>query len=141
MPNIEAVTEEYRGGGMDGPVNVDLGISAMTMSFTMREYDPRVLGLFAVGDCSNKSFVFRGAQEDNLCNVVPVVLEVRGWVSGVDHGTWEAGSLTDIEVTVNIRYLNFQVNGIVVYEIDPINMIRIINGRDVLADQRRAVGL
>ncbi len=141
MPDLQIRTTEHTAGGIDGAINVDLGIQALTLTVTIREYDPNILGLFGLGDSSNKSFTFRGAQENNQGVVSPVVCEIRGWVNGVNHGSWTGGSITTIDISINAKYLRLEVAGQTIYEIDPINMVRTINGVDALAQQRQALGL
>jgi P2 family phage contractile tail tube protein len=141
MPNLQARLASYSAGGIDGDLNMEMGFQVIQYSFVMREYDPNVFSIFGYGNTANKAFTFRGAQENTLGQVVPIILETRGWISGIDHGSWDPCSITDVTFTVDAQYLRFDINGRTSYEIDIINMIRIIDGVDVLQQQRQALGI
>jgi P2 family phage contractile tail tube protein len=53
-------------------------------------------------------------------------------------GNWEAGKKNETKYTLTPDYYKLEVDGAVVYELDPVNCIRIINGRDELAAERDA---
>jgi hypothetical protein len=141
VPNIQTRSEEHNAGGLDGPIAVDLGIQAISFTWTMYEYDPQVLSLGFAGDNNQIGITFRGAQEDTSGNVEPVKLEARGWIANVDGGTWDGGTRPSVQFTFNARYINLEIGGQQIWEIDPVNMVRVINGVDVLQQQRNAIGL
>jgi P2 family phage contractile tail tube protein len=45
-PKLNIKTEEFRAGGMDSPVMVDMGVEKLEGSFTLLEYDKDVLKQF-----------------------------------------------------------------------------------------------
>ncbi len=53
----------------------------------------------------------------------------------------EAGESSPLTFTMKLDYYKREQNGVVLYEIDVPNMIRIINGKDQLAERRNAIGL
>ena len=56
-------------------------------------------------------------------------------------GSWKAGDKAEAKFTLAPSYYKLEVGGQVVYEIDPVGMVRIINGNDELAAERAAIGL
>ena len=65
----------------------------------------------------------------------------RGMLSEVDPGDWKPGEKVDAKFTVSLTYYKLEIDGAVIHEIDPLGMIRIINGVDQLADIRKAIGM
>ena len=59
----------------------------------------------------------------------------------VDPGEWAAGSKAEFKYAVDVTYYKLEIDGRVMFEIDPINCVRVIDGVDQLADVRNALGL
>ncbi|MBI3146468.1 MAG: phage major tail tube protein, partial [Pseudogulbenkiania sp.] len=85
--------------------------------------------------------VFRGAFTDKQGQVVAAAVSFRGLLNEVDMGNWEAGKKNETKYNASLDYYKLEVDGGVVYEIDPLGPIRIIDGVDELAAERTALGL
>ncbi len=72
---------------------------------------------------------------------VPVVATLRGLLKEVDPGDWKAGEKAEFKYAVAVSYYKLEVDGREVYEIDPVNGVRAINGVDQLAGMRNDLGL
>lgn len=140
-PAITLATEDFRAGGMDAPIALDMGMEALTSSFVMSKYDFDVLGLFGVAEGSDVAFTVRGAIESYDGTVTAVVHTMRGKITGFDRGDWTPGQMAPLTVTMSLHYYKETIGGRITHEIDVINMIRIVNGKDRLAAQRAAMGL
>lgn len=66
---------------------------------------------------------------------------VRGRHETIDMGEATAGEDTEHSITSPLTYYKLTVNGEVIVEIDILNFIEIVNGVDLLAEQRRALGI
>lgn len=141
-PTLEIQGEEYRAGGLDAPVEIDMGMAALEMSFTLAEYDPEVIKLFGLYDQNAVQLTARGAlQRNGDEQAVPVVINCTGHIKSFDPGSFEAGSLTEASFTLGARYYKLSIAGENLIEIDVENMKRIINGNDQLASVRNAMGI
>lgn len=140
-PNLTLQTEEFRAGGMDAPIDVTMGMEKMEASFVLRKYDADVLALFGVAEGSIVPLTFRGALESYDGTVTPVIMNMRGKITGMDPGTWTPGELADLTITVSLNYFKQQHGSRTVHEIDVENMVRTINGTDVLARIRSALAM
>ncbi|MEB1416084.1 phage major tail tube protein, partial [Xanthomonas campestris pv. campestris] len=69
-----------------------------------------------------------------------VEVVVRGRHSEIDPGTGKSGDDTEFSVKTSASYYKLTINGTTVIEIDFVNMTEIVNGVDLLAAQRRAIG-
>lgn len=140
-PVPEILTEEYRAGGMDIAISMDMGMAAMEASFTIGE-DPDILALFGIKEDGKKvPFFIRSHLENDVSGATKTVVEeLRGLVSKIDNGTKSGGSFTATTVTIKPSYYKYEVGGTTIHEFDPINMIRIVNGVDQLAEARASLG-
>ncbi|PLV26388.1 phage major tail tube protein, partial [Pseudomonas guariconensis] len=73
--------------------------------------------------------------------ITPVVVTLRGSLKEVDMGDWKSGDKAEFKHSVAVTYYKLEVEGRVIYEIDPLGMKRVIDGVDQLAAQRQALGL
>ena len=73
--------------------------------------------------------------------ITAVVATLRGGLREVDPGEWSGGSKAEFKYAVDVTYYKLEIDGRVMFEIDPINCVRVIDGVDQLADVRNALGL
>lgn len=141
QPKLTLKTEEFRGGGMDLPVDITMGMEGLKADFSLIAYDKDVLSLFGVTEGAVVPFVVRGALESFDGTVTKVTVTMRGKITELDSGTWKPGEKPSLKVMVSLRYYKLQHGDTVVHEIDAENMVRTINGVDALAAIRAAIGL
>lgn len=141
LPEVSIKQEEHRGGGMDAPRQIDMGMEAMTAKLTFAEYIREVLSTFGSLDSNATRITFRGAIQRDAETPVPVVCELGGSVSKSTMGTWKAGDAATHEVEMSVNYYKLTIGADEVYEIDVDNMIRRVNGEDRLAGIRAAIGM
>lgn len=140
-PALTLQTEEFRAGGMDAPIDVTMGMEKMEASFVLRKYDADVLALFGLAEGNRIPLTFRGALESYDGTVTAVVQNMRGKITSIERGTWTPGELSDLTVTVSLNYYKEQHGSRTLNEIDVENMVRVINGVDVLAAIRSALAM
>lgn len=138
-PSPSLVTEDFRGGGMDGSVPIDMGIEPLETTFSLTAFDRDVLSLWGLAPGNEIPFVCRGALESFDGTSKGEVHTMRGIVTKVDPGTFNNSEPT-LQITAKLSYYRLTVNGQDTIEIDVPNMIRKINGVDRLAQQRRNIG-
>lgn len=140
LPKLALKTEEHRAGGMDLPIDLDLGMEKITCEFTLSEYKPDVLQSLGVYTDPTVMMNFKGALSDEQ-GVVPVNVEIHGTWREMEMGSWKAGDKATLKVSVTARYyaLSYDKNEII--KIDTENMVRMIGGVDQLEKVREAIGL
>jgi P2 family phage contractile tail tube protein len=141
LPKLKRKTEEHRGGGMDGPVKIGMGMEMLDGSFKMSGIHPEVLAFFGLADDTAFNGNFRGSFKDQNGKVVGVIATFRGMIEEVDPGSWKPGDKSEATFNIAPSYYKLEVDGIVIYELDPVNCIRIINGIDEAAAERAAIGM
>lgn len=141
LPTLGLQVEDFRAGGMDAPIAVEMGQEKLEATFTLSGYDNATLALWGVGEGSLVPFVARGAIESLDGSVQPVKVTMSGTVRSVAPGAWQAGQKSSLQFTLDLRSYKYEQDGAVLHDIDVINMVRIVNGVDRLASQRAAIGI
>jgi P2 family phage contractile tail tube protein len=140
-PVLATKTEEFRGGGMDAPIDLKMGLEKLETSFNLIAYDRSVLALFGVAAGNVVSLVAREALESFDGTVTPVIHVMRGRIRQIDPGTSKSGDKAALQVTMSLSYYKLQHGDTVPQEVDVENMIHKVNGVDVLAAQRAALAI
>lgn len=140
-PKLTLKTEEFRAGGMDAPIELTMGLEKLEADFSLVSYDKDVLAMFGVAEGVTVPFVAREALESFDGTVTPVVYTMRGKIKEIDPGTKKPGEKPSLKISLALTYYKMQHGGTVVHEIDVQNMVRIVNGVDVLIAQRAALGI
>ena len=141
LPKLSIKTEEYRGGGMSGPVDLPTGLEKLEAAFTTNGVRKEALKFFGLADQTACNLVFRGSFKGQKGTVKPVTVTLRGSLKEVDMGDWKPGDKAEIKHAVAVTYYKLEIDGRVMYEIDFANMVQVINGVDQLAAERSALGL
>ncbi|MFC3338153.1 phage major tail tube protein [Paracandidimonas soli] len=141
-PKLTAKMEEWRAGGMDAPIDIDLGMEKLSMEWTVGGYVKQVLTQFGSLRHNGVLLRFAGAlQSDDLEDVQAVEIIMRGRHSDIDFGTAKAGDDTAKKITSSLSYYKLTMNGEELVEIDIPNMVKRIGGKDLMDPFRLALGL
>ncbi|AKG08078.1 major tail tube protein [Moraxella bovoculi] len=143
LPKLGRKLENWRGGGMNGSVKVDLGLSDDITEFGWKlgGIDLTVLEQFATPTVSGLGLRFAGSyQQDDTGETTAVEIVVRGRHEEIDLGSAQSGEDTEVTIKTIWSYYKLTVNGKVVIEIDIPNMIENVNGKDMLSEHRKNIG-
>lgn len=142
LPKLTRKTEEYRAGGMNGPVAAPMGMDKLELKWTAAGYIKSLLAQWGTQTVGGVLLRFAGAlQADDSTEVTSLEVVVRGYHTEMDFGKAEAGGKTEIQISSALSYYKLSLNGQTVIELDFVNMIEIIDGTDLMADIRTALGL
>lgn len=140
LPTLDLVTEEHRAGGMDAPVDVDLGMQLLTCGMVLSSYDAENFRAYG-GLNAGVALTVRGAIQRQGEAAQAVVIRMTGTGKTIDRGSWTAGSKATKTITYTLTKYSETVNGVEVVYIDVENMIRRVDGVDPLEGMRRALGI
>lgn len=140
-PKLTLVTEEFRAGGMDIPIDLTMGMEKMTCDWSMKSYSRDVLALFGVKEGAIVPVTVREALESFDGTVTTVVRNCRGKITELDEGTSKPGEAAVLKITMSLVYYKMTHGGRVIHEIDAENNVRIIDGVNQLADINSALGI
>lgn len=91
LPKLTSKLEEYRGGGMGGPVEYTMGYEKLTASFTLAEFDKNVLRFNGLQAHHAFNCQMRGVIDDEQGNIGSIVITLRGKVTEADMGEMKPG--------------------------------------------------
>jgi P2 family phage contractile tail tube protein len=141
-PKLTRKTEAYRGGGMNGPIDLDFGQEAIVLEWTCGGLMKSVLQQYGITKHDGVQLRFAGAyQAEDATRPDAVEIIVRGRHKELDFGNAKPGDDTSFKVSTSCSYYKLSINGETIIEIDFINMIEKVNGDDLLATLRNAIGL
>ena len=138
LPKLTLKTEEFQAGGMSAPIEIEMGMEKLEMNMTFSEYDPELFKLFGLTNGSEIAFTIRGALEGNG-KTTPVIVNVRGYFKEMDFDAWKPAEKASLKCSVACNYYKLTMDGVELVEIDPINMIKTVNGSDQLSAVREAL--
>ena len=142
LPKLTVKTEEYRGGGMNGAVSIDMGTEALTLETTYGGLVDVLFNGLGAARLDGELIRFAGAyQREDTGQVDAVEVVVRGRHTEIDMGSGQAGEDTEFKVSTACSYYKLTINGQTKIEIDHAHFIYVVNGQDRLAEQRAAIGL
>jgi uncharacterized protein len=141
LPNLSILEEDFRAGGMDAPIGIDLGMEKLEMSFTLPGSSVHVLSRFGLASGSQTKLTARGSLESFGGGITAVVAAMAGKIKSVEPAAWQGGQISAWAYTVSLSYYRYEQAGQVIHEIDVLNMKRVINGVDQLAQHRANIGL
>ena len=140
-PKLDPIVREYKAGGMGAEIAIPMGaVEKLEASFTLTGYDPDVLAAFSVVPGNLVPLRFTGAMYDYDGACRPLEITLRA-VLGFEPDAWKPTEASDLKVNAMIHYYKMDVDGRTVHEIDPVNLVAVINGTDQLATMRAALGV
>lgn len=142
LPKLARVVEDYRGGGMDGAVELDVGQEKIEFEWTAAGLIVEIFDGYGASRLDNNMLRFAGAyfsESDGDTTAVEIV--VRGRHREIDMGTAKNGENNEIKVITSCSYYKLIIDGEEVLEIDLPGYVFKVRGEDRLADRRAAIGL
>ena len=142
LPKLTRILEDYRAGGMDMGVKVDLGQEPMEMTVKCGGHEVDLYRDFAKPGIAAVPLSFSGAyQRDDDCSVIAVDIYCLGRLEEIDPGSAKLGDDTEESFKYVLSYYRLSVDGKDEIEIDALAMKCVIDGVDQLEAIRNAVGL
>ena len=142
LPSLSRVVEDYRGGGMDGAVELDMGQEKIEFEWTAGGLISEIFDAYGASQIDATMLRFAGAyfsETDATTTAVEII--VRGRHRQIDMGTAKSGENNEIQVTTSCSYYKLIIDGEDVLEIDLPGFVFKVRGEDRLADRRAAIGL
>lgn len=142
LPKLTRKMEEYRGGGMGGPVKIDLGQEIIELEHTYGGLVPEILKQYGTAKVSGFGLRFAGSYEDDGTGTVRAVeIIARGRHEEIDMGDAKGGDMSKTVVKTVCSYYKLSIDNQELIEIDHENFIFKVNGVDQMEAHRKAIGL
>lgn len=140
-PKLSPVVRDYKAGGMGAEVAIPMGaVEKLEASFTITGYDPDLFAQFAVVPGRLVPLRFTGAMVDYDGTCRPIEITLRA-VLAFEPDAWKPNEASDLKINAMVHYYKLDIEGRTLVELDPVNMVAVINGRDQLQAMRAALGV
>lgn len=134
-PKLAIATEEWRGGGMLGAVDLDMGLEKMEATVTMGGHTASLIRKFGTTKVDGVRFrLAKAYQADDGTRAQAVECFIGGRFSEIDLGKAKPGDDTEHSYTIPLSYYRREVDGRVEVEIDMIAGVHIVDGVDRYAE-------
>ena len=143
IPKLVRKLEDWRGGGMNGNVKIDLGLGDDTTEFNWKlgGIDELILEQFGAQTVDAIMLRFNGSyQRDDTGATSALEIVVRGRHEEIDFGNQKQGDDTETSIKTIWSYYKLSIDVVTKIEIDIPNMIEIVNGVDLMAKHRANIG-
>ena len=141
LPSLNVMEEDYRAGGMDAPVAIDMGMEKLEATFKVSKFDRNLITRWGVTAGGSIPLVLRGALESLDGTVIPLVVRLTGRIHNLEFDAITAGAKAGMSFKLAAHSFRLEQNGEVLINIDVQNMKRVIGGVDRLAAMRKAIGI
>lgn len=142
LPKLTRKMEDYRSGGMNGPIQLDYGSDKLEAEIKGAGW---MSGLAAKWGASTHDAVlirFAGAlQSDDTGAVTAAEVVMRGRLQEIDKGAAKAGDKQEPTFKYVLSYYREILDGQTIMEIDLVNMVEVVDGVDNMASTRAALGI
>ncbi|MGF9907267.1 phage major tail tube protein [Brevibacillus fortis] len=144
LPSFEFMTDTVKGAGIMGEYEArTIGhLQSMKLTINWRTIVKDMLSMLGGEqriDCRGAFQEYDAGKGTQVTTSVRVV--VQGQTTKVDPGKYEVGSSTDGSTEIEVLYLKIDINGRTVVEIDKMNFVFVVDGKDLQADIRKALGM
>ncbi len=136
LPPIKIKTEEYRGSGMDAPIDIDVGMEKLVTTHKIADITPEYFLAVGAGFAGGLAgSIVTGALKNPLgSTLIPCKAIMHGTITEIKFAEWKVGNLeaSGIEVTHSLVRYSLSLANQPLANIDIENGIRVIGGKDYL---------
>ena len=144
LPKLGRKFEDWRGGGMDGNIKWDNGLSDDMIEFAWKlgGIDPLVISQYGAATVSAIGLRFAGSyQRDDTGETTALEMVVRGRHEEIDFGNSKAGDDTELSMKTIWSYLKITIDGEDFIEIDIPGIVFKVKGVDMYEKHRANIGI
>ncbi|MFP7470001.1 phage major tail tube protein [Niallia taxi] len=143
LPNLESMTSTLTGAGILGEVETTNAghFGSLTVELTMKTLFQKSFDFLAH---SGKSLILRGAQtgydsKNGQVSYRGLKITMKWMPKGLELGTLGKNTPTESKNTLEIFYLKIEENGKLMLELDKLNYVYKVNGKDQLAAIKKLI--
>lgn len=140
LPNLQAMTAGISGAGILGEYNTSvIGMfQSVAPEIPFRMIDKDFFGMLNTGEQSKivlrSSVQLRNRETGGTLSTQAMRIVYRGHPTGANFGKVKRGDLMDASITLELTYILIEMGGVVMLELDKLNSVYKVNGKDLLAD-------
>lgn len=142
LPNLTRKLEAYRGGGLHRGLKVDLGgPDDFDLEHSYGGPIRQIIRQYGLPTLTGVQIRWVGSfQNDDTGEITPIEIVARGRHEEIDRGDLKSGELGEFKVKTACAYYKEVWNGRTEIEDDPLGGRLIVDGVDLMAAHRAAIG-
>lgn len=144
LPDLAPIMSEHKAIGQFGTLELPAGLGVLTLTCKWNGYYPDVMKM-AADPFRTRRFQIRGNLEtygtEGRLAQVPIIVQVGGRWKKAGGATFKAQESGEFDDEITCNYYRCEVDGRELYEIDVVNNIWKVDGRDLLEILRKNLGL
>ncbi|MFD0710636.1 phage major tail tube protein [Paenibacillus sp. GCM10027626] len=144
LPNLEPKTDTLSGAGLGGEIeSPTIGhFGSMTCTLNWRTVSREAIELLQDANTLD----FRGAQQvynptNGQIDSVGIRVTVKAMAKNVTLGNFAPAAATETSTELEVTYIKIWQDGKVVVEIDKLNFVYRVNGKDLMEKIRKQLGM
>lgn len=144
LPDIKATMSSHNALGMFGKMSLPTGLDEMEATIKVNGIYSEIAKIGA-NPYITHDFQIRGVAEvfggAGRILTESVVCYIKGFAKSSPNGSFKQHEAVDATLSIVVQAIKLDIMGTVVYDIDIVNGIWIVDGEDVLLSKRAALGL
>lgn len=141
LPEVNMQMEDFRGGGMDGTVELPMGIEKMECSFDLINWDVDTWKHIGYGaSAMDVNLLFRGYTLTAAGAENSVEVTITGGIKSVKNDGIESGKKSKQSVKMSVRKYTHVVAGETIVDIDIFNKVFKLGSSDKSSNARSILG-
>ena len=142
QPSEPSITvTDYRGGGLDGPIPLDMGMELGESSIEFGGFEEAAISRFGLIGEDVQIIARGGLKSRGEPDAKQLQITQTGMLSVASQGEWTPGEGSPLTLTMRCHYIKWELANVKILEIDLINMVRFVDGEDRLTSLRQAIGV
>lgn len=143
LPDLQGMTAAISGAGILGEYNTAIlgQFQSLNQEIPFRMIDKDYFGMLNTGEQSKivlrSSMQQRNRETGGTVSTQAMRIVFRGHPTSCNMGTVKIGDLMNASITMEVTYLLIEIGGVTMFELDKLNSIFKINGKDLLAEIRK----
>jgi len=144
LPDWEALTEALNGAGILGEIDEPIvgRFGANEIEIPFREYDKQMYKIASMTEAVSLTLrISRQAIEKatGVTDFLPTRIVIKGKNKGFASGSVKAGAGSAPSMKVEIFYYLLEISGEKVFELDKLNFVYKVNGKDLLKKVKKQI--
>ncbi|MCF7753373.1 phage major tail tube protein [Paenibacillus xylanexedens] len=145
LPSFEAMTSEVGGGGIYGGLEIPTPgmFGPQTFSIAFNTISKDVLSMMGPDVVKLEMFASQQSWDTGQSKIVNEGLKVVAWglAKNLELGTLTKNDSTGTTLEFELTYIKIFISGTAIFELDKLNYIYRINGKDANIDIRKNLGM
>ena len=143
LPKVKFKFADTKGLGLYAEAELPTGLDKLEAKIKFNTVDPNFVAL-AADPFTMRTVIVRAPYQvwtqTGVSKTAPLKAEIRGFFKEYDTGKLKGRDSAEAEATLSVTYYKLEIDNKEIVEIDVMNNIYKINGKDILQQYRQAIG-